>query len=190
MWWSCVSCSLWVHLNTPHPFELPLALLHPKKGMSYPTLQSKPNPPTPKNKTFIYQLEGGRGQHHLPSTSPVVLGKDHILLSSSTSVTSHFTKRNFKQRDLRFKNACRDVRQEPVTHPAKPPVPEQGEQSSPRGHSRSPRQQEMGQLKGHPQVKERCREGDPGQTASSTPRQGHHGRRSRAEPEGGDGHRG
>lgn len=73
---------------------------------------------------------------------------------------------------------------------AKPPVPEQGEQSSPTGHSRSPHPQEMGQLKGHPPVKVRCREGDAGQTASSTPRQGHHGRRCRAEPEGGDGHRG
>lgn len=176
------------------PLNIPLPSCTQKRTCHTPHCSSKPNPPTHKDKTFIYLLEGGPG--HLPRTSPVVLGKSHILLSSSASATSHFTKLNFKQRDLRFKSAYRDGkgRASLVTHPAKLSVSEQGEQSRPTSHSQAqPRTHiirqvwEVGQQKNTPQVKVRSSEGNPGQTPSSNSQAGPSWQKvHRSQPEAGD----
>lgn len=109
-WWPCVNWSPWAHLNTPHPtLNTPLPShtqekLHVTPHTALVNLTYLP----PKNRYFIYQLEGRPGQCHLPSTSPIVLGKSPILLNSSVPAMSHLTKLNLKQTELRFKSLYRD----------------------------------------------------------------------------------
>lgn len=101
---------------------------------------------------------------------------------------SHFTKLNFKWRYLRFKNACRDGRQEPslVINPAEPSVPEQGEQSRPTGHSQAqPKAHVMKQVRGDGAVQRTWHRSrwDPVKVIQvkphpAIPKQVHYGRRS------------